>query len=123
MGGARIFSLLYNPANHPAIANNRKVPGRFYSRIQEEVMEIEEVLDDYRNGDEDKRLSLFLTYRDLRDELSRIDREKAAAPSAIRWSPECIHGKMIQTIWSLFDKGPRRSKSCCCVAAGAGRPR
>lgn len=39
-------------------------------------MEIERILDDYRNGDEDKRLSLFLTYRELRDEFAVIDQDK-----------------------------------------------
>ncbi len=38
-------------------------------------MEIEKILDDYRNGDEDKRLSLFLTYRELRDDFTRIDQD------------------------------------------------
>lgn len=38
-------------------------------------MEIEKILDDYRNGDEDKRLSLFLAYRDLRDDFTRIDQD------------------------------------------------
>jgi hypothetical protein len=123
MGGARLSSFFYNPANHPAIANNRKNPGRSWARIQEEVMEIEQVLDDYRNGDEDKRLCLFLTYRDLREELSLIDQEKALDQATIQWSPAFIHGKMIETLWSLFNKSFRRSKPCCCVAAGAGRPR
>ncbi len=36
---------------------------------------IEDVLDEYRKGDESKRLSLFLSYRDLRDFFSLIDRE------------------------------------------------
>ncbi len=47
-------------------------------------MDIERVLNDYRNGNEDKRLSLFLYYRELRDEFSRIDRETAADKSPIR---------------------------------------
>ncbi len=38
-------------------------------------MDTEQVLDAYRNGDEDKRLSLFLGYRDLRNEFTRIDQE------------------------------------------------
>lgn len=38
-------------------------------------MNIEEILDEYRNGDEGKRLSLFLAYRDLRDHFSRIEQE------------------------------------------------
>jgi hypothetical protein len=44
-------------------------------------MEIEEVLHDYRSGDEDKRLNLFLFYRDLRDEFSRIEQELGAVQS------------------------------------------
>lgn len=86
-------------------------------------MEIEKVLDDYRNGDEDKRLCLFLTYREFRDELSRLDQKKAVAQSAILWSPAFIYGKMMQMLVSLFSKGFRRSKPCCCVAVGAGRSR
>ncbi len=38
-------------------------------------MDIEKVLDDYRNGDESKRLSLFLAYRELRDHFDRIEQE------------------------------------------------
>ncbi len=39
-------------------------------------MDIDRILRDYRNGDEDRRLSLFLSYRDLRDEFSRIEQER-----------------------------------------------
>jgi hypothetical protein len=38
-------------------------------------MDIEKVLDDYRNGDEGKRLCLFLAFRDLRDYFSLIEQE------------------------------------------------
>jgi len=38
-------------------------------------MDFECVLDDYRNGDEDERISLFLAYRDFRDKFSRIEQE------------------------------------------------
>ena len=86
-------------------------------------MKIETVLDEYRTGDEDKRLCLFLTYREFREEFSRIDQDKAVDHAAILWSPAFIHGRMMQTILTLFSKGFRRPKSCCCVAAGAGRPR
>ncbi len=41
----------------------------------EDAMNIEKVLDEYRNGDDSKRLSLFLTYRELRDNFSRIEQE------------------------------------------------
>ncbi len=39
-------------------------------------MDINQVLDAYRSGDEDKRLSLFLGYRELREEFSRIEQER-----------------------------------------------
>jgi hypothetical protein len=38
-------------------------------------MDIEKVLDEYRNGDEGKRLRLFLAFRDLRDHFGRIEQE------------------------------------------------
>ncbi len=44
-------------------------------------MDIERVLSDYRNGDEGKRISLFLAHRDLRDEFSSIEQELDAVQS------------------------------------------
>jgi len=38
-------------------------------------MDIEQVLKEYRNGDESKRLSLFLAFRDLREMFERIELE------------------------------------------------
>jgi len=38
-------------------------------------MNIEQVLDEYRKGDESKRLSLFLANRELRDQFNRIEQE------------------------------------------------
>jgi hypothetical protein len=38
-------------------------------------MDIEKVLEEYRNGDEGKRLDLFLAFRDLRDYFSHIEQE------------------------------------------------
>ncbi len=38
-------------------------------------MNIENVLDEYRNGDDSKRLSLFLAYRELREIFNRIEEE------------------------------------------------
>jgi hypothetical protein len=38
-------------------------------------MDIEKILDEYRNGDEGKRLCLFLAFRDLRDYFSWIEQE------------------------------------------------
>ncbi len=42
---------------------------------KEVIMNIENVLEEYRNGDESKRLSLFLAYRELRDHFNRIEQE------------------------------------------------
>ncbi len=53
-------------------------------------MDIEQVLDAYRNGDEDKRLSLFLGYRELRDEFSRIEQDIEAAHSFTRRGPKWL---------------------------------
>jgi hypothetical protein len=36
-------------------------------------MDIKKILDEYRTGDEGKRVSLFLAFRDLRDYFSYID--------------------------------------------------
>jgi len=38
-------------------------------------MDVTKILEEYRNGDEGKRLRLFLAFRDLRDYFSRIDQE------------------------------------------------
>ncbi len=38
-------------------------------------MNIEKVLDEYRDGDDSKRLSLFLAYRELRDRFNSIEQE------------------------------------------------
>lgn len=40
-------------------------------------MEIETVLQEYRDGDEAKRLSLFLAYRELRDRFEDIEQESS----------------------------------------------
>ncbi len=38
-------------------------------------MDIEKILQEYRDGDEGERLRLFLAFRDLRDYFGRIDEE------------------------------------------------
>ena len=86
-------------------------------------MEIEQALNDYRNGDEDKRLCLFLTYREFRDEFSRIDQDKAVVQSPILWSPTFCQGEVIDILRTFLGKGFRRQKSCCFISAGAARTR
>ena len=38
-------------------------------------MDIDTVINEYRNADESRRLSLFMAYRDLRDHFERIEDE------------------------------------------------
>lgn len=42
---------------------------------KEVAMDREKVLEEYRNGDEGRRLSLFLSYRDLRGQFCSIEQE------------------------------------------------
>ncbi len=51
----------------------RLCPYHFESK--EDAMDIEKILEEYRNGDEGMRLRYFLAFRDLRAYFSRIDEE------------------------------------------------
>jgi len=42
---------------------------------KEDTMNIDQVLDEYRQGDADKRMSLFLYYRELRNAFTSIEQE------------------------------------------------
>lgn len=68
-------------------------------------MDIERILNDYRNGDEDKRLGLFLTYRHLRDEFSAIDQDKPgylfSVPPLFRTG---FLRNVIKTVFDVFRK-------------------
>jgi hypothetical protein len=48
-----------------------------HSSDKEDAMDIEQILNDYRNGDEGKRLSLFLAFRELREMFERIELESS----------------------------------------------
>jgi hypothetical protein len=48
-----------------------------YSNDKGDAMDIEQILNDYRNGDESKRLSLFLAYREFREMFERIEQESS----------------------------------------------
>jgi hypothetical protein len=52
-------------------------PEMFYSIDKEVAMDIEQILNDYRNGDESKRLSLFLAYREFREMFDGIEQESS----------------------------------------------
>lgn len=40
-------------------------------------MDIGKILEEYRSGDEGKRLTLFMAYRDLREHFTRIEDESS----------------------------------------------
>ena len=46
-------------------------------------MDIEKVLDEYLHGDENKRMRLFLAFRDLRDSFIRIEQEVHPADRSV----------------------------------------
>ena len=47
-------------------------------------MEIDRVLEEYRTGDADKRMSLYLYHRGLRDAFDTIEQEDPLDPFAVR---------------------------------------
>jgi len=59
-------------------------------------MNKEQVLRDYRTGDAEKRLSLFLYHRDLRNEFSCIDGELELERPQDLWSPVFRHGSTVR---------------------------
>jgi hypothetical protein len=59
-------------------------------------MNKKQVLQDYRDGDAEIRLSLFLYYRDLRTEFSCIDGENDLERSPGPWAPMCLHRTIVK---------------------------
>ena len=72
-------------------------------------MKIDQVLEEYRQGDPDKRLSLFLYYRDLRDEFSCIDQDDSPARAESYQKTTGPQRKSVvrRVLFML------RSRSCC----------
>ena len=60
-------------------------------------MNKKQVLQDYRNGDANKRLNLFFYYRDLRKEFSCIDGETELERSRDPWAPMRLHGTIARS--------------------------
>jgi hypothetical protein len=50
-------------------------------------MNIEDLLEDYRNADDDRRLGLFLAHRELREAFAEVDRLPKARPERSRATP------------------------------------
>lgn len=70
-------------------------------------MQIEHILDDYRTGSVDKRMSLFLCYRELRDEFARIEQSDPSDMFAESFAEK--HGRLRRLIRLLRERFPRMS--------------
>lgn len=71
-------------------------------------MKIDSILDAYRLGDADKRLSLFLFHRELRDEFSRIEQDDWSAHPETCKTTEPVRQSVVQKVLSIL-----RNRSCC----------
>jgi hypothetical protein len=70
-------------------------------------MKIDQVLDEYRQGDPDKRLSLFLYHRDLRDEFSCIEQDDRPACAESLQTAGPPRKTMVQRVLFML-----RNRSC-----------
>jgi len=69
---------------------------------------IKEIVEEYRSADEDKRLSLFLTYRDLRDEFMDIEMTLNPRPE-----PRTSKASTPRS-WMSYIKAPIWFAGCLC---------
>ena len=49
------------------------------------MKEIDQKINEYKSGDSEKRLNLFLTYRSLRPIFAQIDHEKEVCAISVKW--------------------------------------
>jgi hypothetical protein len=61
-------------------------------------MKIYEILDEYRQGDADKRMNLFLYHRGLRDAFDKIEQDDPMDPFAILANQCCGRGRTMTPI-------------------------
>lgn len=72
-------------------------------------MKTDMVLESYRQGDADKRLSLFLYYRELRDAFTCIEQDDFSDLFAGSRNPEPAKESMLQRFLVLFRNRSRAS--------------
>src|SRR5574337_23034 len=87
--GASPKRVIQSSPPSPIINNNTEDPWMLIRASREGAMNTEQILSNYRNGDLDKRLRLFLTYRDLRSQFVAIEdeNEKRAGSFVLRAGP------------------------------------
>ena len=69
-------------------------------------MNTDQVLDEYRKGNADKRMSLFLYHRELRDEFACIEEDDPADLSAAYRAPEPVRQGMVSKFLLLLNRFP-----------------
>ena len=70
-------------------------------------MNIDQVLDEYRMGNAEKRISLFLYHRELRDEFTCIDQVDAGVDQEVSRSSEPLRQSTVQKFLFML-----RTRSC-----------
>jgi len=70
-------------------------------------MKIDEVLDEYRQGDAEQRMSMFLYHRELRDEFACIEQDDPADLSMADRTAEPIRQSMVRKVLFML-----RDRSC-----------
>jgi len=70
-------------ANHSPTPQRTSTNVRIHSEGGIRVDPVERIMMDYRNAGEDRRLDLFLAYRDLRDRFREIERSDCSAAPGV----------------------------------------
>jgi len=68
-------------------------------------MKIDQVLEEYRQGDADRRMSLFLYYRDLRDAFICIEQNDPADLFVGASTPEPVKKSMVRKLLVMLRTG------------------
>lgn len=82
-------------------------------------MQIDQVLDEYRKGNADVRISLFLSYRELRDEFARIEEDDPADLQDAGFSAEPERRGMVRRVVDMLrDRSMRPAPGASCDRIG-----
>jgi hypothetical protein len=65
-------------------------------------MNIDEVLDEYRKGDADKRIGLFLYYRELRDAFERVEQNDPLELFPVRKEPRSVELQSFRAYFGML---------------------
>lgn len=71
-------------------------------------MKVDQVIDEYRKGNADKQMSMFLYYRELRDEFACIEQDDTEVHPEACQTSEPLRKSMVQRVLFML-----RTRSCC----------